>query len=79
MLVLTVVTFLGQVIDSDGIQSAPNKVIATQRVSAPTNVGDVCCFLGMANQLSTFSPNLADLTQPLQELLIKECLGVGIR
>ena len=40
---------------------------------------NVCCFLGMANQLSTFSPNLADLTQPLQELLIKECLGVGIR
>ena len=65
------VTFLGQVINSDGIRPDPSKVMAIQKVQAPTNVGDVRRFLGMANQLSKFSPNLANWTQPLRELLIK--------
>ena len=65
------VTFLGQVINSNGIRPDPSKVTAIQKVQAPTNVGDVRRFLGMANQLSKFSPNLANRTQPLRELLIK--------
>ena len=65
------VMFLGQVINSDGIRPDPSKVTTIQKVQAPTNVGDVHRFLGMANQLSKFSPNLANRTQPLQELLIK--------
>ena len=35
----------------------------------PTNVGDIRRFLGMTNQLAKFSPNLADKTKPLRELL----------
>ena len=65
------VTFLGQVIDSIGIRPDPNKLSAIQKVPAPQNVGEVRRFLGMANQLSKFSPNLADQTKPLRELLIK--------
>ena len=65
------VTFLGQVIDISGIRPDPNKVFAIQKVPAPRNVGDVRRFLGMANQLSKFPPNLADQTKPLRELLIK--------
>ena len=37
-----------------------------------TDVSDVRCFLGMVNQLSKFSPNLAHITQPLQELLVQD-------
>ena len=65
------VTFLGQVINSDGIRPDPSKVMAIQKVQAPTNVGDVRRFLGMANQLSKFSPNLANRTQPLRELFCR--------
>ena len=74
MSVLTEVTFLGQVIDSEGIRPDPNKVMGIQRVPAPTNVGDVRCFLGMANQLSNISPNLAD---PLGTVDQGKCMGVG--
>ena len=38
----------------------------------PACVGDIRRFLGMANQLSKFSPNLADTTQPLRDLLAKD-------
>lgn len=65
------VNFLGHVIDAMGIQPDPDKVVAIQKVQTPVNVGDVRRFLGMANQLSKFSPNLADMTQPLRELLVK--------
>ena len=65
------VNFLGHVIDAMGIQPDPDKVVAIQKVQTPVNVGDVRRFLGMANQLSKFSPNLADMTHPLRELLVK--------
>ena len=66
------VKFLGHVIDSSGIRPDPDKVMAIQKVRAPANVGDIRRFLGMVNQMSKFAPNLAEITQPLRELLIKE-------
>ena len=44
----------------------------TVRFTTPTSVGEVRRFLGMVNQLSKFSPNLADHTHPLRELLGKD-------
>ena len=38
-------------------------------MDAPTNLSDLRRFLGMANQLGKFSPRLAEITQPLRELL----------
>ena len=38
----------------------------------PNNVSELRRFMGMVNQLGKFSPNLADLTQPLRELLSKK-------
>ena len=66
------VKFLGHLIDSQGIRPDPNKVEAIVRFTTPTHVGDVRRFLGMINQLSKFSPNLADMTQPMRELLVKD-------
>ena len=37
----------------------------------PTNVSELRQFLGMANQLGKFTPNLTEITQPLYELLSK--------
>ena len=66
------VKFLGHVFDSQGIRPDPNKVSAIEHFSRPTNVSDVRRFLGMVNQLSKFSFNLADMIQPLRELLVKD-------
>ena len=64
-------TFLGHVIDKDGITADPEKTEAIVRMSPPTNVPELRRFLGMANQLGKFTPNLAEITQPLRELLSK--------
>ena len=68
----TSVRFLGHVIDGSGIKPDPDKVKAIVQFATPTNVSDIRRFLGMVNQLSKFSPNLANMTQPLRELLVKE-------
>ena len=70
------VKFLGHVIDSQGIRPDPSKVSAIEHFSTPTNVSDVRRFLGMINQLSKFSPNLADITKPMRELLEKKNMWV---
>ena len=68
----TSVKFLGHVVDGQGIWPEPDKVTAVVQFATPTSVGDVRRFLGMVNQLSKFSPNLAEHTQPLRELLGKD-------
>ena len=65
------VKFLGQVVDRDGIRPDPDKVRAIQNVAPPNNVSEIRRFLGMCNHLSKFSPNLAEKTKPLRELLNK--------
>ena len=63
------VKFLGQMVDRMGVHPDPAKVKAIQEVPIPKNVGDVRRFLGMVNQMGKFSPNLAEKTKPLRELL----------
>ena len=67
----TKLTFLGHVIDAGGIRADPEKSKAIVDMSLPTSLSELRRFLGMANQLGKFTPNLAELTQPLRELLSK--------
>ena len=64
-------TFLGHVIDADGIRADPEKTNAIVNMSPPTSVSELRRFLGMVNQLGKFTPILAQITQPLRELLTK--------
>ena len=64
----TSVKFLGHVVDTQAIGPDPDKIEAVVQFATPTSVGEVRRFLGMVNQLSKFSPNLASHTQPLREL-----------
>ena len=57
---------------------APEKTSAIESLSSPSNITELRRFLGMANQMGKFSPNLAQVTQPLRELLIKTALGNGV-
>ena len=61
--------FLGHVIDQRGITADPNKPAAIQQMETLKSVSELHRFLGMVNQLGKFSPNVAELSKPLQELL----------
>ena len=61
----------GYLIRKDGIWPDPAKVTSLTKMPASKDVHDVRRFLGLANQLGRFSPNLASLSQPLRDLLVK--------
>ena len=63
------VKFLGHFVDKDGIRADPSKTEAVAHMEAPQTTTDLRRFLGMTNQLGKFSPRLAELGQPLRELL----------
>ena len=65
------IKFLGHIVNESGIKPDPEKVAAILKVRPPSNVGDIRRFLGSVNQLSKFAPNLAEITKPLRDLLVK--------
>ena len=67
----TKITFLGHVIDAEGIRADPEKTEAIRKMRPPTSLSELRRFMGMTNQLGKFTPNLAEITQPLRELLSK--------
>ena len=68
--------FLGHIIDENGISPDPDKISAIVEMKPPTNVSELRRFMGMINQLGKFSHNLAELTQPLRQLLSKSSTWV---
>ena len=57
--------FLGQLIDADGIRADSEKASAILKMEPPTNISELRRFMGMANQLSTFSSS--SRTRPTTE------------
>ena len=66
------VIFAGQLVSSSGIKSDPSKNEALKNFKRPVNVSDVKSFLGVAQQLASFSPDLAHMSAPLRALLKKD-------
>ena len=66
------ITYLGHVVSADGIRADPSKVRAIKQMQQPKDVGDIGRFLGLANKLGKFIPNLSRVTQPLRDLLQKK-------
>lgn len=65
------VTFLGHVIDKDGISADPEKIRAISEFPAPRNRKEVKSFLGVVQWLGKFTPQLAQGTQAMRQLLCK--------
>ena len=61
--------FLGHLVDEQGIRADPAKTFALLEMEPPRNVTEMRRFMGMVNQLGKFSHCLAELSQPLRELL----------
>ena len=63
------ITFLGHVIDHNGISPDPKKTTAILAMKPPSSITELRRFMGMVNQMTKFSPNIAHLSKPLRELL----------
>ena len=63
------VRFYGVVCSQAGIQPDPNKISALKQMSAPSSRQELQTFLGLANYMGPFIPNLSTLTAPLRGLL----------
>ena len=64
--------FLGHIVDAEGVHADPEKTRAIAQFPVPSTRTDLQRFLGMVNQLGKFIPGLADLIEPLRQLLRKE-------
>ena len=62
-------TFLVHIINREGISKDPQKTAAIQKMDKPKTPTELRRCLGMVNQLGKFSPNIAQLSKPLRDLL----------
>ena len=70
------VDFAGFTVAADGVRPDPKLVAGIAEMKAPTNVTELRSFLGLAQQLTLFQPDLAHMTEPLRQLLKKNTAWV---
>ena len=66
------IIFLGHIVSENGIEADPKKTKSVDDFPTPTNITELQRFNGMVNQLAKFVPNLAQINEPLRQLLRKE-------
>nr|XP_050051912.1 uncharacterized protein K02A2.6-like [Dermacentor andersoni] len=64
--------FFGLHFSADGVRPDPKKIAAFLQIKTPESPQEVKSLLGMINYSGRFLKNLADLTQPLRELTLKD-------
>ena len=68
--------FFGHNITPDGLKIDPKKVEAILSMEAPTDLKDLQSFLGLVKYLNRYSPNLVQISEPLQRLCKKDTVYV---
>ncbi|KAL2104369.1 hypothetical protein ACEWY4_001237 [Coilia grayii] len=61
--------FLGHIVSARGIEADPGKIKAIMEMPTPKDAAEVKRLVGMVNYVGKFSPRIAQLTQPLRDLL----------
>ena len=67
-------TFMGHRISKDGLSIDPSKVSSMRGMEKPCSLETLRQFPGMVNYLAKFLPNIAELMNPLLNLLKKDVL-----
>jgi len=70
------ITFMGHEITAEGLRADPTKIEALVKFRAPKDLTELRRFVGMANYLAKFVPNLATILQPLHDLMKKDTLFI---
>ena len=65
------IKFVGHIVSKDGICADPEKTAAVCNMEPLQSVSDLRRFMGLVNQLGKFSSRIAEISQPLRELLQK--------
>ena len=66
------VSFLGNLVTSDGLKADPKKIEAITKLQPPTCVEEIHRFSGMVNYLARFLPRLSEVIQPITKLTRKD-------
>ena len=66
------INFAGHIISADSIQPDEEKYAAISRFPRPKSPKDLRSFMGLAQQLASFVPDLAHVTSTLRPLLKKD-------
>ena len=66
------IKFAGFIIGADGISPDPAKLASLRNFPTPTSITELRSFLGLANQLGSFLPDLAHATVEMRKLLKKD-------
>ena len=70
------VTFLGHIVDVNGISPNPKKMEAVLQFPRPNSTTQLRSFIGMASFFRKFVLGFSDIARPLNDLLKKEADGV---
>lgn len=68
----TEVKYYDHIKSNKGMKPDPSKVGAVKHITPPNNKKELQTILGMITYLTKFTPQLAELTAPLRELLKKD-------
>lgn len=71
---VTEVDFYGHNLSAAGIRPLHNKIEAVQEFRTPVDMEEVRSFLGLANYVAKFIPNLATISEPLRRLTKKDVI-----
>ena len=66
------VHFAGYLVSNRGIEPSPERTQAIREFKAPTDLTSLRSFLGLCNQLCSFSSQLSSVNEPLRALLKKD-------
>ena len=69
---LTQITYLGHVVDADGVRADPDRVAAIADMPAPTTTAGVRSFLGTCQFVRGYVQDFARIATPLTDLLKKD-------
>ena len=68
---LSMLTFFGHKVTRTGIEPSEEKVAAIRQARPPQNVSEARSFLGLAQFVSKFVPDLSSIAEPIQRLTHK--------